>query len=495
MKQKRYLIYLIIFTVMLMPAVTPACSYAVKAKESIRFTNISSGRVFRPDETFQTKYKIKGETVKGKPVDYTSSNQSVATIDKNGKITAHKNGKVNITVRVASKKKVKQTISVYVGKRMSSITLSGSIHIRPGRKSKLKAEIFPEDAANRSLSWSTGKKSVAQVTSGTVKGKKKGKAKITAKAKDGSATKGSIVVTVFTLKRNETKWVAHRGECRKKTENTAAAFRQAGKDKFWASECDVWETKTGPMLDENGQEIQDFDIVINHDPTFERVWDVNQNIKDMTAQEIRETPGLEDVCFLQEFLDICVEYNMVPSIELKDPELSQAAIERIVHQVYQTGYNTYVKKALAGRDTDGEPVEGEPASEPEYDKEAADAAGKALLQKTLFVSFYPDLAIRTRNFAGKTYKIIPDTSLIIGAKEYKGDMSELEYAKKNGFTAVSLKKELISQEYSDYCKNNGLQIHAWTYSNNLTSDEYLYQQIKMKQFTIESFTINGKLFE
>lgn len=124
---------------------------------------------------------------RAQPVTWSSANKKVATVSSKGKVTATGKGTTTITAKVGShsltcKVKVedpklsKKTATIVVGQNFT-LKLSGT---------------------SRKITWSTNKKSIANVTGkGVVAGKKKGTAKITAKAGGKSF--------VCTVKVNDTK--------------------------------------------------------------------------------------------------------------------------------------------------------------------------------------------------------------------------------------------------------------------------------------------------
>lgn len=400
------------------------------------------------------------------------------------------NGDVRTTDSIKSF--VKHGAGATNSKKIRSIRLSGNVHLRPGHSSKLKVAISPSTAARKKLKWTSSNSKVAKVSaSGKVTALKKGTCKIKAKALDGSGTVGAIKVTVFSLKKSDTLWVAHRGLWSQNVpENTAKAFRLAGKNGFWGCECDVWETAHTASESIVGGQAGAFDIVVNHDENFSRIWGLDKRVKDMTAEEIRATPDLSRVCFLQEYLDICLQYGMVPVIELKDPGMSQEALERIADMVYETGTDVQQSSASeAGTVETGTIESGTEVSG------TAGTVGKTLLAQTLFVSYFVDKPVQIRDYIQNRYGVIPVTSLIIGKNQFTGTLSELQEAKAKGYTGVSLNKVLLSGKYSSYCHDNGLQLHVWTYKNTSACDEMLYQQIVQKKYGIASYTTNGKLFK
>lgn len=113
---------------------------------------------------------------------------------------------------------------------------------------------------------------------------------------------------------NDTELIAHRGFRALAPENTAPAFQKAGELGMDGAECDVYMTKDGVW-------------VVQHDPNTFRMMNTTRNIEKSTLDEllkyntdngvnIDEYTDLK-ICTLDEYLDICDEYNMYPVIEIK----------------------------------------------------------------------------------------------------------------------------------------------------------------------------------
>lgn len=127
-------------------------------------------------------------------------------------------------------------------------------------------------------------------------------------------TKEYTIVSLSEATDREATLVAHRGFSAVAPENTAPAFEEAGLAGFDAAECDIYRTKDGVW-------------VIQHDCHTYRMMDKSAFIEKLTYDELMEYtydngsnisnyPDLK-VCTLDEYLDICKKYDMVPVIELK----------------------------------------------------------------------------------------------------------------------------------------------------------------------------------
>ncbi|HJJ00621.1 MAG TPA: leucine-rich repeat protein [Coriobacteriaceae bacterium] len=136
------------------------------------------------------------------PLDFTgnvvwkSSDANVATVDANGKVKAVGAGAATITLAVGEKS---ATCKVTVSQPVTSISLNkSSASLESGETVQLTASVYPSDANNKGITWTTSNASIATVDqSGKVTALKKGSATITATAKDGSGRSRSCEVTVI----------------------------------------------------------------------------------------------------------------------------------------------------------------------------------------------------------------------------------------------------------------------------------------------------------
>lgn len=130
-------------------------------------------------------------------VTWKSANKKIASIDKNGKVTGKKVGKVKITATVL-KKKYNCTVTVKKSAKVSSLTLnSQSLRIKEGEIYKIGYEINPTNAANKSIVWSSSNNDVVIVNAyGEITGVSPGTAIITAKC-DGKSDSCSVAVETY----------------------------------------------------------------------------------------------------------------------------------------------------------------------------------------------------------------------------------------------------------------------------------------------------------
>ncbi|UED77313.1 Ig-like domain-containing protein [Brevibacillus sp. DP1.3A] len=161
-------------------------------KVEIEVTVDSSSGMLEADDTSVTlkkgeretvKLRYDGDTISNSKASWKTSKSSVATVTSSGTITAKAKGKATIT---ATYKGEKVEIEVEVGSKGSSKLEADdtSITIKKGDSEKIKLTYDGDDISSSKAKWKSNKSSVASVSSsGSVKGKKKGKATITAEYK------------------------------------------------------------------------------------------------------------------------------------------------------------------------------------------------------------------------------------------------------------------------------------------------------------------------
>ena len=134
-----------------------------------------------------------------KNLTWESSDKSIATVDANGKVTAVALGSATITVYSADGE-ISAQCKVTVIRLVTSITLDKTeLEIYVGDDpAELVATVLPEDATNKSLSWTSSDTSVATVDEeGRVTAVSSGFATITATACDGSGKNASCNINVY----------------------------------------------------------------------------------------------------------------------------------------------------------------------------------------------------------------------------------------------------------------------------------------------------------
>lgn len=139
------------------------------------------------EETYTLKATVKPDNATDKTVTWASSKPDIATVDNNGKVTGVNNGIASVTATSGGKS---ASCKVNVVVKVKSITLSQtSATIAVGQEPlTLTATISPDNAADKTITWTTSDASVATVNNGKVTAVNIGTATITAKAGDKTAT-------------------------------------------------------------------------------------------------------------------------------------------------------------------------------------------------------------------------------------------------------------------------------------------------------------------
>ncbi len=136
-----------------------------------------------------------------KDVEWYSDKPSVATVNEsNGYIWGCSPGVARIYARSTFDSSKQDCIIVHVTNDpicVESVSLDASnFSIRKGRQFVLSATVYPENASNKSIAWSSSDESVATVSEGVVTAKSKGDTYIYAVAQDGSGMYDTCYVKV-----------------------------------------------------------------------------------------------------------------------------------------------------------------------------------------------------------------------------------------------------------------------------------------------------------
>lgn len=131
-------------------------------------------------------------------VSFRSSNNEIATVAANGRVTGKSIGKATITAETNYATTATCEVNV-------TPILSSSISIEPssasileGSNLQLHATILPENTSNSSVTWTSNNNNVATVdANGLVTAKKRGNATITAKTSDGSNISANCSIRVL----------------------------------------------------------------------------------------------------------------------------------------------------------------------------------------------------------------------------------------------------------------------------------------------------------
>ncbi|MBO4341423.1 MAG: Ig-like domain-containing protein [Bacteroidales bacterium] len=151
-----------------------------------------------------------------KSVKWASNDESIVTVDQNGTVKAVGNGTATITVTTKDQGKT-ATCVITVAQHVTGISLSNmSLTLFEGQEQALTATVNPDNANDKSLTWTSSDESIAKVDeNGKVTAVSKGTATIKVEANDGSGKYANCSVTVkrpvASIELNKTSLILYRG--------------------------------------------------------------------------------------------------------------------------------------------------------------------------------------------------------------------------------------------------------------------------------------------
>ena len=136
-----------------------------------------------------------------KAVTWSSSDETVTTVDQNGNVTAVAQGTATITVKSQEDETIKAECTVTVNPKtipVTSVAISRtSIELIPEETENLTVRIFPNTATNKNVTWSSSDEAVATVDqNGNVTAVAQGTATITVKSQADETKEATCTVRV-----------------------------------------------------------------------------------------------------------------------------------------------------------------------------------------------------------------------------------------------------------------------------------------------------------
>ncbi|MDD2376114.1 MAG: Ig-like domain-containing protein [Clostridia bacterium] len=177
------------------PNITPA-------NTTIAVTGINltpSTLIFNIGNKYDAIATVLPSNASNKNVNWSSNDSSVATVSSNGQIVAIAQGNTIITAKTLDGYYTKNCV---VTVRANTIAVTGiavtpeTVNLNVGETSSASATVYPSNASNKNVNWSSNSSSVATVSSnGTITGVSQGTAVITVESASGEYT-DTCVVTV-----------------------------------------------------------------------------------------------------------------------------------------------------------------------------------------------------------------------------------------------------------------------------------------------------------
>lgn len=154
--------------------------------------------------TLQVSATVYPYETTNKDLSWSISDEDLATVDQDGLVTAIKNGTVTITATAQDTSGITGTMSITITNQITlveSIVLSTEGDVTTittdGGTLQISATISPADASNQAVTYSVNDESLASISeTGLLTAIADGTVTVTATAKDGSTTSGTIDITI-----------------------------------------------------------------------------------------------------------------------------------------------------------------------------------------------------------------------------------------------------------------------------------------------------------
>lgn len=134
-------------------------------------------------------------------VEWSSSDPKTASVDKNGAVTANKEGVVTITARSTDGSKIEKSVKLTVAPLVNSVKIDKTaLTLTQGSRYTFKLTFTPSNVFTKAMKWTTSDKDIATVdANGVVKAERIGSATITGTTTDGTNKSVSCKVTVTAM--------------------------------------------------------------------------------------------------------------------------------------------------------------------------------------------------------------------------------------------------------------------------------------------------------
>ena len=185
--------------------ITATCSVSVTVPVSS--VSVSSTETIDQGESITLSASVSPSDATNKGVSWSSDNSSVATVTSGGTVTGVSAGVAIIKATTVDGSKTDTCKVTVKTVPVSSVSITSTAEIIKGKTTTLTPTVYPSNATNKSVTWSTSNSSVASVSNGTVTANGGGTATITVTTVDGSETdtcKVTVIVPVTSVSLSST---------------------------------------------------------------------------------------------------------------------------------------------------------------------------------------------------------------------------------------------------------------------------------------------------
>ncbi len=189
-----------IITAKTVTGLTAKCEVTVAPRIYVESISLSDSEIgISIGETKRLEATVYPVNATNKNIIWYSADEDIAHVDSEGNITGKGKGQTKITV-VTQDGNYSDECIVSVKQKVTGIELSAdSVMLKANHSISLNCIIYPQNADDRNVTWSSSNPSVASVdTNGRVIGRTQGIAYITAKTEDGEYTAECKITVLFT---------------------------------------------------------------------------------------------------------------------------------------------------------------------------------------------------------------------------------------------------------------------------------------------------------
>ena len=136
--------------------------------------------------------KVFPENADDAELTWSSSNSKIVTVDSSGTIRTLSAGQAVVTAKTANGKK--SSVTIEVTSPVSLVTITPDVVLGNGENFRMGVRIVPDDATNKTLTWSSSNTGIVSVDNGVLTANAEGTATITAKSVNGKTSTSQITV-------------------------------------------------------------------------------------------------------------------------------------------------------------------------------------------------------------------------------------------------------------------------------------------------------------
>lgn len=144
--------------------------------------------------TERIDFTITPENATDQSITWESSDINIASVNSEGIISANNVGEADITLESSNGKNATVHVQVQPVKVIRIEINNPNIVIRQGNRFTMSVSVFPSNATDKTLEWSTENPEIASVEDGIIMAKSAGTTKVFCSSKDGAVSETEIIV-------------------------------------------------------------------------------------------------------------------------------------------------------------------------------------------------------------------------------------------------------------------------------------------------------------